>query len=109
MDLCDRLRQQYGIPDKRPKLKPPCRHRDTDLLPFPLSDTATSDEAMEALGCGFYTLTRLIDEGRIMAYRLAANTSMPWRISRSSVAQHMRVAMRGVVGGPHAYVELGVD
>jgi excisionase family DNA binding protein len=104
VDLCDRLRKEYGIPDARPRLSAAyLRHRDADLLPFPLTDTICSNEAMELIGCGFYTLTRLIDEGRILAYRLAPGARTPWRISRSSVTAHMQRTLNGVVGGAHRY------
>jgi hypothetical protein len=104
VDLCDRLRGEYGIPDRRPLLSAPyLRHRDADLLPFPLTETIYSNNAMELIGCGFYTLTRLIDEGRILAYRLAPGARTPWRISRVSVENHMQQVTRGVAGGPGRY------
>ena len=105
VEFCDRLRKLYGIPDNRPSLSSSyLRHRDADLLPFPLSDTIYSNEAMDVIGCGFYTLTRLIDEGRILAYRLAPGARTPWRISRSSVTEHMQRTIQGVAGGPRGYV-----
>ena len=104
VDLCDRLRREYGIPDRRPLLSAPyLRHRDADLLPFPLADTIYSNKAMELIGCGFYTLTRLVDEGRILAYRLAPGARTPWRISSSSVTAHMQRTLNGVDGGPSRY------
>ena len=105
VNFCDRLRKKYGIPDRRPALQSPyLRHRDADLLPFSLSDTIYSNEAMQLIGCAFYTLTRLIDEGRILAYRLAPGARTPWRISRVSVENHMQLVKRGVAGGPGRYV-----
>jgi len=106
VEFCDRLRKDYGIPDTRPPLVPPYRHRDADMLPFPLADTIGSVEATTLNGCGFYTLTRLIDEGQIVAYQLVRGASSPWRISRESVKLHMDRVLRGVTGGPRAYVML---
>jgi len=68
-----------------------------------LTDTIGSTEAMEIIGCPFFTLTRLIEEGRIEAYRLVPDGSTRWRISRKSVAEHMRRVMGGVAGGDRAY------
>ena len=73
------------------------------ICSFPLADTIYSNDAMELIGCGFYTLTRLIDEGCILAYRLAPGARTPWRISRISVTLHMQRALTGVVGGPNKY------
>jgi hypothetical protein len=99
VDFCDRLRQEHNIEDKRPRLSAPyLRHRDADLLPFPLTDTIHSQEAMTLIGCTPYTLTRLIDEGRVVAYRL--RDFAPWRISRSSVAAYMERVFRGVARRP---------
>jgi excisionase family DNA binding protein len=110
VDFCNRLRHQYCIPDTRPRLSAPyLRHRDADLLPFPLSDTISSAEAIDLLGCSLFTMTRLIDEGRIMGYRLLPGRRTPWRISRSSVAGHMQRVLRGVAGGPHAYLQVAVE
>ena len=48
--FCDSLRARYGIEDRRPKLDHPMfRHRDEDLLPFPLR-IRYSAEALAALG-----------------------------------------------------------
>jgi hypothetical protein len=87
--FCDSLRQKYLIADRRPKLDHPMlRHRDEDLLPFPLSDTIYSAEALAALG---YEHTRplvcLIEEGLFDAYQIIPES--PWRISRSSFARFL--------------------
>jgi hypothetical protein len=82
--FCNFLRAKHGIPDRRPKLDHPVlRHRDEDLLPFPLSDTIYSAEALRALGhVDLRPLMHLIEEGRFEAYQLGPE--FPWRISRSS-------------------------
>jgi hypothetical protein len=82
--FCDFLRAEYGIEDRRPKLDHPMlRHRDEDLLPFPLTDTIYSAEALAALGYDDRRpLVYLIEEGRFDAYRLS--NEYTWRISRTS-------------------------
>jgi hypothetical protein len=82
--FCDSLRTRYGIEDRRPKLDHPMfRHRDEDLLPFPLSDTIGSIEALSALGHeDTRPLVCLIEEGRFDAYQIMRES--PWRISRGS-------------------------
>lgn len=82
--FCDFLRAEYGIEDRRPKLDHPMlRHRDDDLLPFPLADTIFSAEVLRALGYDDRRpLAYLIEEGRFDAYRLSDDRT--WRISRIS-------------------------
>lgn len=82
--FCDAVRSEYGIEDRRPKLDHPrFRHRDEDLLPFPLSDTIYSAETLAALGYeDRRVLVHLIEEGRFDAYKLIPEST--WRISRSS-------------------------
>lgn len=107
VDFCDSLRARYGIPDTRPPLVPPYRYRDEELLPFPLSDTIRSEEALNALSCSYYTLSHLIEEGQITAYRLVHEN--PWRISRSSVAAYRSRVLEGVSSGPRAYRKIAAD
>lgn len=95
IDFCERLRREYGIPDRRPHLSAPyLRHRDEDLLPFPLADTMYSEEATSALGVSKNVLAHLIEEGRFEAYRMVlsggeAVKGSPWRISRASFGQYL--------------------
>ncbi len=87
--FCDGLRAHAGIDDRRPKLDHPMfRHRDEDLLPFPLSDTIYSAEALRALGHeDRRPLVNLIEEGRFDAYQLIRESA--WRISRSSFVRFL--------------------
>ena len=87
VDLCDRLRAEAGIPDRRPKLDAPhFRHRDEDLLPFPLSDTIGIKDVQDILGYASRTpIYKMIEEGRFEAYKLAT-----WRFSRTSFAAYMQ-------------------
>ena len=50
--FCDSLRESYAIPDRRPKLSAPyLRHRDEDLLPFPMRITMGTDEDWRRWAC----------------------------------------------------------
>ena len=91
--FCNFLRAQHGIEDRRPKLDHPMlRHRDEDLLPFPLRDTIYTAEAKAALGYERQrALVCLIEEGRFDAYRLSGND--PWRISRISFKRFLDAAL----------------
>lgn len=65
------------------------RHRDEDILPFPLSDTIYSAEVLSALGYeDRRPLVNLIEEGRFDGYRLSAEYM--WRISRSSFLRFLK-------------------
>jgi hypothetical protein len=88
--FCDFLRAEYGVENRRPKLDGPMlRHRDEDLLPFPLSDTIYSAEVLSALGYeDRRPLVRLMEEGRFDAYRLTVEYT--WRISRSSFISFLK-------------------
>jgi excisionase family DNA binding protein len=94
VDLCDRLRRQFGIEDRRPPLSAPyLRHRDADVLPFPISDTIYVKEACDVLGySSLRSVYNMIDEGHFEAYQFTANS--PWRISRSSLHAFVADAQR---------------
>lgn len=87
---CDWLREYHGIPDRRPQLDSPIfRHRDQDLLPFPLADTITTAEAlaMTAYESGS-SLRRRMAVGAFHCYRLVPDcATSPWRISRTDFAR----------------------
>ena len=84
--LCDRLRTIYAIADRRPRLDASyLRHRDEDLLPFPLTDTIYAEDVERVLGYSDTTVLRVLAEGRFDAYKLASC----WRVSRSSLARYM--------------------
>lgn len=90
VDLCDELRKRYGIPDRRESLSVAfLRHRDVDLLPFPLEDTIGIDQVMEILGYSSPgPIYLMIEEGRFEAYQLSNRN--PWRISRRSLATYLQ-------------------
>ncbi|MGB8887124.1 MAG: hypothetical protein WCC87_10405 [Candidatus Korobacteraceae bacterium] len=89
VDFCDRLREEHKIADRRPQLSAAyLRHRDEDLLPFPLRDTMTAQQALQVLGFAKTdSLVRLIEEGRFEAYQLAQQA--PWRVSRASLIAYL--------------------
>ena len=89
VDLCDRLRQRYAIPDTRPPLASPMlRHRDVDLLPFPLTDTIDVLRALEVLGyVSKNPIYRMIEEGQFWSYRISDLN--PWRISKRSLGEFL--------------------
>jgi len=87
VEFCDRLRTEHAIRDRRPALDSPhFRHRDEDLLPFPLSDTIGIKEVQDVLGYSTPTpIYKMVEEGRFEAYKLG----MGWRFSRSSFAAYL--------------------
>jgi hypothetical protein len=91
--LCDDLRKKFAIDDRRPPLgNSSFRHRDEDLLPFPMKDTIYTAEAMRALGyCDYKPIMRLIEEGRFDSYQLMPGSE--WRISRSSFLRFLAATL----------------
>jgi hypothetical protein len=87
--FCDRLRDRYGIATRRPPLPSPMfRHRDEDLLPFPLSDTLSVKDTMEILGFDSpFPVRQMIEQGLFEGYKISGPS--PWRISRSSLASFL--------------------
>lgn len=94
VEFCDRLRNMYNIPDRRPPLVPPLRHRDEDLLPFPLRITMPSEEATAALGLGDDALRKLIANCCFEAYQIVPGRSQ-WRISRLSFCEYLEALRNG--------------
>lgn len=99
VDHCDRLRVEYGIPDRRPALSSPVlRHRDEDLLPFPLRDTIGTRDTLGALGfVKVESVIKICQEGLFECYRI--HPMGPWRISLSSFHAYLERTMRGVRRG----------
>lgn len=89
VNLCDKLREKYCIADRRPPLSNPMfRHRDADLLPFPLEDTIDVAQTMQVLGyISEPPVYNMITEGRFEAYHFLPNS--PWRISQLSLADYV--------------------
>jgi hypothetical protein len=89
VDLCDKVRERYCIKSRRPPLDAPfLRHRDADLLPFPLDDTIGIEQVATILGySSTHPVYLMIEEGRFEAYQLFNRS--PWRISKSSLASYL--------------------
>lgn len=86
---CDALREEFGIPDRRPPLSSPLlRYPDALLLPFPLSDTVYIDEVMERLRLPKRSAHKPLEQGSIEAYRLINYSN--WRVSRTSLNRYVQ-------------------
>ena len=88
VEFCDRLRLEYAIRDRRPKLPPAApgiarRWRDADLLPFPKADTVSVREVVTGLDVDKTIALNLVEEGAFEAYRIFKGS--PWRISKTSL------------------------
>jgi len=83
--LCDHIRVAHDLPDRRPQLHgASLRHRDEDLLPFPLRETIAVETALKISGLAkLEQLLLLIEQRCFEAYRLTPDA--PWRISRPSL------------------------
>jgi hypothetical protein len=103
VEHCDRLRQEYAIPDRRPPLSSPVlRHKDEDLLPFPACETIGFREVQQALGfSSIAPVLKILEEGRFECYRL--HPAAPWRIFAPSFADYLERSRVGLTRGPHAY------
>lgn len=103
VEHCNRLREEYAIPDRRPKLTSKLlRYRDEDILPFPFSETICAGEAADLLGYRYKEcIWRYCEEGRFEGYRL--HPGAPWRISAPSLRAYLSQIKKGVHGGLAAY------
>ncbi len=96
VEYCDELRIKFCIKDRRPQLASKLlRHRDEDILPFPLSDTIGPEDTLEALAYEHRTsVVNLIEEGKFDAYQLVKGGY--WRISRKSFLEYLDACSRPV-------------
>jgi len=103
VEHCNRLREEYAIRDRRPRLvRGQLRYRDEEILPFPSRDTIPAIEAAPMLGyLAKWSVWKLCEEGRFEAYRL--HPCSAWRISRSSLQAYLSEIKKGIHGGPAAY------
>ena len=103
VEHCDRLRVEYAIPDTRPALANELlRHKDEDILPFPMRDTIYIRDIVEPLGFACkQPATKIVEEGRFLAYRLHPGAA--WRIHAPSFREYLSRTLQGVSGGPRAY------
>jgi hypothetical protein len=93
VDYCNRLRLEYRI---SPRLKAPApgrRHRDEDLLPFPLAESLSIKEVRDTLRCERRTVLHLIETGSLTGYRIypeeLAGSASRWRIWRRSLLEYI--------------------
>jgi hypothetical protein len=100
--FCDFLRAQYSIPDRRPPLSYSfLRHKDEELLPFPMSDTMYVKEAREYLGFdSFQSVRNLLEQAYFEGYKISPSST--WRISRTSFTAFVEKSH-----GPKAVLALG--
>jgi hypothetical protein len=83
VEFCNRLRVEFHIRDRRPAKLTSGRWRDADLLPFPIADTVTVQDAMRGLSANCVIVHRLCEEGKLESYRFYGHA--PWRISKASL------------------------
>jgi hypothetical protein len=98
--LCDKLRVQYHIRDRRPKLAAGRRWRDVDLLPFPISDTVTVKDVATGLDVPISLAYKLTEEGTFESYKLFGSST--WRISKTSLYRY-RDHLRAKLQTPAAF------
>ena len=84
VEYCDRLRVEYRISSRAVLPLKGRRHRDRDLLPFPLDETIGVSDVRAMLDCPRETVQFLIEEGTLIGYKLSDSGS-PWRIWKRSV------------------------
>lgn len=91
VEYCDKLRVQHCISANRVSLAGTRRrHRDRELLPFPLDETVYVAEVAERLECCAMTVAHLIETGSIVGYQVLFETpGCPWRIHGPSVDRYL--------------------
>jgi hypothetical protein len=94
VEFCDRLRLDHGIANRRPALPSSLfRHRDEDVLPFPLADTLSTTQALQYMAYDSTNpILHMIDEGLFEAYKIS--NSSAWRISAISLAAFLRAVQK---------------
>lgn len=90
VEYCDRLRVEYRISARAVRPLRGRRHRDEDLLPFPLVDTIGIAEVREALDCTHTSALYMLEEGKLVGYQVfIRRRGCPWRISRTSLERYI--------------------
>jgi hypothetical protein len=103
VEHCDRLRKEYAIRDRRPRLSSPkMRYKDEDLLPFPLCDTIKFRDVQQVLGfSSIAPVLKILNAGLFECYRL--HPASPWRISKTSFVAYLEKIRIGLTRGAHTY------
>jgi hypothetical protein len=91
VEYCDQICLHYCIPRQRASVLPKGRrHRDADILPFPLDETIGVQEVRAALDCNDLIVSNLIEEGKLVAYKIFPKMrACPWRIHAPSLGRHI--------------------
>ena len=85
---CDALRVKYAIGDNRPKRDGIFgRHKDVDLLPFPLTDTMGVGDVARVLNCTERNVREMCEAGVLLSYKL--EDGLRWRISMRSFHEYI--------------------
>jgi hypothetical protein len=89
VDYCNRLRIEYRISSRLATPPPGRRHRDEDLLPFPLSLTLGMNAVCDTLDCCPVSVVHLLEEGALVGYKLQKKETYSWRIDARSLEKYM--------------------
>lgn len=90
VEYCDNLRILYCIRDARPRLAGRARHRDREILPFPLDETIYMDEARKRLDLTTVAVIHLIQAGALVGYQIIfEQMGCPWRIHAPSLERYL--------------------
>lgn len=91
VEYCDRLCIENHIPNRRGALTGARRRfRDSEILPFPLSETIGVPECSRRLGLSKAATIHLIEEGLLVAYQLLIDTTgCPWRVHAPSFERYL--------------------
>ena len=88
VEYCDRLRETFGLPNRRPILSNPIfRHADRDIPPFPLEMNLSVAQVMAALQLEKSRVIQMANRQQLEAYQLTPVS--PWRFYRPSVEKYI--------------------
>jgi len=90
VEYCNRLRLEYRISSRAVTPIPGRRHRDEELLPFPMAETIGVAEVRAALDCTHKAVLHMLDEGTLTGYQVLILTrGCPWRIYSRSLDRYL--------------------
>jgi excisionase family DNA binding protein len=67
------------------------RHADQLLLPWSPRFSISTARAAEILDVSIQTVTRMIEDGTLKAYKVRAKLNSPWRINYDSLMAHIEL------------------
>lgn len=91
VEYCDQLRLTYHIAPRKPVAGRPADHT---ILPFPASETISTQDVMDHLDVSLNTVRKLFDTGDLIAYQLIVDSNSPWRIWRPSFVRYLETLRR---------------